>query len=282
MKFTLGTILGLGLVTSSMVSTMTTAYPIVDADALKCRSGPGTNFPALRQLSRGTDVQIICQTPGTNIRGDKLWIKTQFGCYVADFYVQTGTSGYVAAHCDGSSGGGGGGGSGGGGGGVACSGVNDAGFNLIKEFEGFVPRPAPDPIGLPTVGYGHLCQSRGCGEVPFSFPLSPETATELLKRDIPRYTSCLARVLNNRVILNQNQWAALTSWTFNVGCGAVASSTLVQRLNQGQNPVAVAENELPQWNRGGGRVLEGLKRRRGREVALFKEPNGQQAHPSCA
>ncbi|KAF9321436.1 hypothetical protein BG003_001949 [Podila horticola] len=257
MKSTLSTIFGLGLVGFSMVSTRTTAYPIVDADVLNCRSGPGINFPALRQLSRGVDVQILCQTPGTNIRGDTLWIKTQFGCYVADFYVQTGTSGYVAPHCDRSGGGGGGGG-----GSVACSGVNDAGLNLIKEFEGFVSKPAPDPIGLPTVGYGRLCQTRGCAEVPFSFPLSPGTATELLKQDIPRYTSCLARVLDNRVTLNLNQWAALTSWTFNVGCGAAASSTLVQRLNQGQDPVAVAENELSQWNHGGGHVLDGLTRRR--------------------
>lgn len=68
----------------------------------------------------------------------------------------------------------------------ACIGpdVNTATLNLIKEFEGFVPRPAPDPIGLPTVGYGHLCQTKGCTEVPYPFPLTQDTATKLLKQDL--------------------------------------------------------------------------------------------------
>lgn len=68
----------------------------------------------------------------------------------------------------------------------ACTGpnVNAATVALIKEFEGFVKSPEPDPIGLPTVGYGHLCQTKGCGEVPYSFPLTESTATSLLMSDL--------------------------------------------------------------------------------------------------
>lgn len=68
----------------------------------------------------------------------------------------------------------------------ACVGpaVNAATIALIKEFEGFVKKPAPDPIGLPTVGYGHLCKSKGCKEVPYKFPLTEKTATELLHNDL--------------------------------------------------------------------------------------------------
>jgi hypothetical protein len=67
-----------------------------------------------------------------------------------------------------------------------CTGpsVNSATVSLIKEFEGFVASPAPDPIGLPTVGYGHLCQTSGCSEVPYSFPLSQSTASQLLSSDL--------------------------------------------------------------------------------------------------
>jgi hypothetical protein len=67
-----------------------------------------------------------------------------------------------------------------------CTGpsVNAATVSLIKEFEGFVASPAPDPIGLPTVGYGHLCQTSGCSEVPYSFPLSQTTASQLLASDL--------------------------------------------------------------------------------------------------
>lgn len=67
-----------------------------------------------------------------------------------------------------------------------CNGpnVNAATVALIKEFEGFVPSSAPDPIGLPTVGYGHLCQTSGCSEVPYSFPLTQTTASQLLASDL--------------------------------------------------------------------------------------------------
>lgn len=68
----------------------------------------------------------------------------------------------------------------------ACVGpnVNAATVALIKEFEGFVASPEPDPIGLPTVGYGHLCQTDGCSEVPYSIPLTESTASQLLASDL--------------------------------------------------------------------------------------------------
>lgn len=70
-----------------------------------------------------------------------------------------------------------------------CTGpnVNAATVSLVKEFEGFVPSPAPDPIGLPTVGYGHLCQTSGCSEVPYAFPLTESTASQLLATDLKVY-----------------------------------------------------------------------------------------------
>jgi hypothetical protein len=71
----------------------------------------------------------------------------------------------------------------------ACTGppINAATLALIKEFEGFVASPVPDPIGLPTVGYGHLCQTSGCAEVPYAFPLSTTTASALLGSDVKVY-----------------------------------------------------------------------------------------------
>ncbi|KAJ1949122.1 hypothetical protein EC988_004899, partial [Linderina pennispora] len=152
------------------------------------------------------------------IKGDSLRDKTQDGCYVSDYYVQTGTSSYVVGKCGAPSG-------------RYCKGVNTATLSLIKEFEGLVKSPAPDPIGLPTVGYGHLCQTKGCKEVKYSFPLTQDTAEALLKDDIRKYTSCLGNILRSSVMLSDYQWGALTSWVFNVGCNDAQSSTLVKRLN---------------------------------------------------
>jgi GH24 family phage-related lysozyme (muramidase) len=157
--------------------------------------------------------------------------------------------------------------------------VNPATLSLIKQFEGFVARPAPDPIGLPTVGYGHLCKTKGCSEVKSPFPLTDATATVLLNSDLVQFTSCLNTAISASVKLNDNQFGALTSWTFNVGCGNMRTSTLVKRLNAREDPNTVATSELPQWNKGGGRVLPGLVRRRAAEVALFKTASGTIVHP---
>ena len=64
-----------------------------------------------------------------------------------------------------------------------------------------------------------------------------------------------------------------------MGCGNVKTSSLVRRLNEGQNPNTVAAQELPQWNKGGGKVLPGLVRRRAAEVKLFQTPSSVSAHP---
>ncbi|CAA7266089.1 unnamed protein product [Cyclocybe aegerita] len=157
--------------------------------------------------------------------------------------------------------------------------VNGATVNLIKEFEGFVPTPEPDPIGLPTVGYGHLCQTEGCAEVPYPFPLTLETASELLNADLVTYMMCIARDIVDTVQLNDNQYGALVSWAFNVGCTNTGGSTLIRRLNAGEDPNLVAAEELPKWRLAGGVILPGLVRRRAAEVALFQTPSFVVAHP---
>ncbi|KAK4235773.1 N-acetylmuramoyl-L-alanine amidase sle1 [Achaetomium macrosporum] len=86
---------------------VTNAYPI-SGDGVNCRSGPGTSYAVKKTYPKGTEIKISCQTEGTSVNGNSIWDKTQDGCYVADYYVKTGTNGYVTDVC-GSSGGGGGG-----------------------------------------------------------------------------------------------------------------------------------------------------------------------------
>ncbi|KDR77459.1 hypothetical protein GALMADRAFT_266943 [Galerina marginata CBS 339.88] len=157
--------------------------------------------------------------------------------------------------------------------------VNAATISLIKKFEGFVSKPAPDPIGLPTVGYGHLCKTTGCAEVPFSFPLTEAEATTLLNTDLKTFTACITKDISSKIKLNDNQYGALSSWAFNEGCGNVGSSTLIARLNAGDNPNTVAAQELPKWDIAGGMVLQGLVNRRVAEVKLFQTPSSVIAHP---
>ncbi|EEQ91731.1 uncharacterized protein BDCG_06851 [Blastomyces dermatitidis ER-3] len=155
--------------------------------------------------------------------------------------------------------------------------VNKATLALIKEFEGFVPRPAPDPIGLPTVGYGHLCKTKGCKEV--KFPLTKKTATALLKKDLRSFQQAITLSTKKAVKLNANQYGALVSWAYNVGPNAARSSSLIRRLNRGENPNKVIAQELPKWRLAGGKVFKGLVRRRKAEVKLAKTPTKKKALP---
>jgi surface antigen len=77
------------------------AYPIT-GDTVNCRSCPGTNFPVVKTYKKGQGVSITCQAAGTDISGTSIWDKTSDGCYVTDYYVYTGSDGYVKAKCTGS------------------------------------------------------------------------------------------------------------------------------------------------------------------------------------
>ncbi|KAF2499025.1 hypothetical protein BU16DRAFT_260875 [Lophium mytilinum] len=83
------------------------------------------------------------------------------------------------------------------------------------------------------------------------------------------------------VTLNANMYGALVSWAFNVGNGNVASSTLISRLNAGEDELTVIEQELPKWDKAGGETLPGLTRRRAAEVALAQTATGVGAIPAC-
>lgn len=158
---------------------------------------------------------------------------------------------------------------------------NTATIALIEQFEGFVASPKPDPIGLPTVGFGHKCVRANCAEVPFAFPLSQATAGQLLSTDAATFTTCLHSLLGQNVVLNDNQFGALTSFTFNLGCGTFQSSTMLKRLNNGEDPNTVAAAEIPRFNKAGGKVLSGLSNRRAAEVQLFQTPSSVTAQPLC-
>lgn len=91
--------------TNGYVASKCTGYPI-NTPNVHCRSGPGTGNAIKKTYAKGHAVTISCQTTGTNINGNNLWDKTSDGCYVSDYYVSTGTNGYVANKCPGTGSGG--------------------------------------------------------------------------------------------------------------------------------------------------------------------------------
>ena len=144
--------------------------------------------------------------------------------------------------------------------------INAAGLSLVKEFEGFEPRWYKDPVGIQTIGYGH---TDAAGEPKYAatkgLVLTEAKATEILRNDLQKYADAVSRAVT--VPLNDNQFDALVSWCYNVGPGAMAGSTLVRKLNAGD--YSAVPSELAKWNKAGGKVLNGLTRRRAAEATLF-------------
>ena len=119
------------------------------------------------------------------------------------------------------------------------------------------------PAGVLTIGWGHTGP-----DVYQGMTITQQQAETYLTNDLQKFADCVSNYL--RVSLNPNQVGALVSFTFNLGCGAFQGSTLLRRLNAGEDPNTVVAQELPRWVYANGVKLPGLVRRRDAEVAFFK------------
>lgn len=155
--------------------------------------------------------------------------------------------------------------------------TSDAGKQLIKAFEGVHYRPYLCPALLWTVGVGRvLYPEQAKLKIPERkvYPLRPEhdkrwsdEAVDLLfYADLLRFESGVLRLCPDS-FTSQSQFDALVAFSFNCGLGSLQSSTLRRLYNAGDITGAAAE--FPKWNKGGGRILPGLTRRRLAEQKLF-------------
>ena len=148
--------------------------------------------------------------------------------------------------------------------------VNDAGVNLVTSFEGLKLHPYPDAgKGIPTIGYGTIAYPDG-RKVSLNDPdITEDQAREYLQYEMNQKASGVESMVS--VTLNDNEFAALVCFAYNVGLGAFQGSTLLTMLNAGQDREAVADQFL-RWNKAGGKELPGLTRRRQAERSLFLHP----------
>jgi GH24 family phage-related lysozyme (muramidase) len=153
--------------------------------------------------------------------------------------------------------------------------VSDAGVDLVKEWEGFVPNLYNDAVGHCTVGYGTLVHKGNCdgrdSEQPYVGGVSKEEATRLLAGSLGGTQTAVNGAV--KVALNQNQFDALVSFVYNIGAGAFQQSTLLRLLNQGKYDEV--PGELKKWvkARKDGQLIDlpGLVKRRAAEAALFEK-----------
>jgi lysozyme len=141
--------------------------------------------------------------------------------------------------------------------------VSAAGVLGVQHYEGTVPRVYLDPVGIPTVCTGH---TRTLIRSDVGKGATPELCQWLLKQDLREAERGVKKHV--KVPVTQGQYDALVSFTFNVGTGALAESTLLRKLHTGDCLGAGAE--FSRWVKARGRVLNGLIARRTWERALFE------------
>jgi len=137
--------------------------------------------------------------------------------------------------------------------------ISNKGTDLIRQFEGFRAHAYQDAVGVWTIGYGHTK-----GVTP-NMVISSAEGEQMLKDELQEYEN----YVNDMVTcdLNQNQFDALVSWVYNLGPANLQASTLLKVLNAGD--YAGVPAQIMRWNKAGGKVLEGLTRRRQAEADLF-------------
>lgn len=142
--------------------------------------------------------------------------------------------------------------------------VSDLGLNLICDFEGLRLNAYDDGVGVWTIGYGTTVYPNGV-RVKRGDTCTVEQAKFYMKYSLTGFESVVNSAV--KVSVNQNQFDALVSLTYNIGSGAFEKSTLVKKLNVGD--YSGAANQFDVWVNAGGKRLQGLVNRRAKEKVLF-------------
>lgn len=145
--------------------------------------------------------------------------------------------------------------------------TSDRGVALIKAHEGLRLQAYQDPVGVWTIGVGHTTAA-GPPKVERGMKITEAGADAILRQDLAKFEGYVTDAV--KVPLNQNEFDALVSWTFNLGPSNLRSSTLLRKLNAGDR--AGAADEFLKWDKAGGKKLAGLTKRREAERALFRAP----------
>ena len=138
--------------------------------------------------------------------------------------------------------------------------TSNEGISLIQKFEGCELEAYQCSAGVWTIGYGHT------KDVVEGMTITKEQAEQMLVDELHEYENYINEYVT--VALSQNQFDALVSWVYNLGPANLKASTMLKVLNSGKYEDVPAQ--MKRWNKAGGKVLEGLIRRREAEACLFR------------
>jgi lysozyme len=138
---------------------------------------------------------------------------------------------------------------------------------LARRFEGLYLKPYLCPAMVPTIGYGTTRYPNGLRVSLSDPPVTPEQAEAYLQWELRKCMQAVLRLCAMLQAWGPDAVAAIIDFTFNLGEGRLAASTLRRRIME--DDMEGAKVELMKWVIGGGRKLRGLELRRAAECALI-------------
>ena len=140
--------------------------------------------------------------------------------------------------------------------------INEAGIQLIKDFEGCMLYSYYDAVGIITCGYGHTGK-----DVKYPMTITQKQADDWLKQDLEKFEKHVNKINDlYNYDFTENQFSALVSFAFNIG-------SINQLTKNGQRNKLEIADAIMMYNKAGGKVLAGLVRRRLAEYNLFMTPD---------
>ena len=144
--------------------------------------------------------------------------------------------------------------------------LNNSGYLLITEFEGFSAKPYLCSAKIPTIGFGSTYYSDNKRVTMLDKEITRVQAFEMFKTIADRFASVVSKLVTSP--LNQNQFNALVSLAYNIGTGNFASSTILKKVNKNHNDITIVL-EFKKWNKANKKEIAGLTKRRIYEANIY-------------
>ena len=144
--------------------------------------------------------------------------------------------------------------------------LNTQGYRLICMFEGFSAKPYLCSAKVPTIGYGNCYYLNGKKVTLLDKPITELEAFEMFKAIADKFADKVSKLVTAPI--DQSQFNALVSLTYNIGPANFQKSTLLRKVNFNHNDPSIRA-EFLKWNKAGGQVLKGLTIRRKAEADIY-------------
>ncbi len=144
--------------------------------------------------------------------------------------------------------------------------LDDNGYKLIQGFEGLSLVPYLCSAKVATIGWGNIFYPSGIKVTMADKPISLATASWMFRTIADRFAVDVDKMIKANI--NQNQFNAIVSLAYNIGLAGLAKSSLLKKVNANPSDPTIT-NSFMIWNKAGGKVLNGLTKRRAIEAKLY-------------